>query len=129
MRVPPRQLICWIFAAALLPACQPGPTDPDGPVVRTPEPRPISSLPPRLASTGDLAVLPGPECRRCADPAGCPAGSASDVCLVQCSASGARRWDLGPLANHQCDPAAANFCEANGLGRLTDSCWGGYSAS
>lgn len=128
MRVPPLRHICWFFALTLS-ACQPGPTDPDGPIVRTPEPRPIASLPPRLAAAGDAAVLPAPACRRCAEPASCTRGADADVCLVQCSASGVRRWDLGTLGDNQCDPAAANFCEANGLGRLTDACWGGYSPS
>lgn len=128
MRVPPPRLICLIFAASWLSGCTPGPTDPDGPIMRTPEPRALTSLPPRIAAVGDhVAVAPAPECRSCADPAACTRSAETDVCLVQCSASGARRWDLGALGDRQCDPAAANFCEANGLGRLTDSCWGGYS--
>lgn len=128
MRTPPPRLICLILVVSWLAACMPGPgpTDPDGPIVRTPEPHAASQSPPRLAALGDVAVLPAPQCHACAD-ATCSRSAATDVCLVQCSSSGVRRWDLGLLDNHGCDPAAQNFCEANGLGRVTDSCWGGYS--
>lgn len=129
MRTPPPRLICLIFAVTWLAACTPGPgpTDPDGPIIRTPEPATATQLPPRrLAALGDTAVLPAPQCHACGDVT-CARSEPTDVCLVQCSSSGVRRWDLGLLGDHECDPAAQNFCEANGLGQVTDYCWGGYT--
>lgn len=129
MRIPPPRLIFWIVAVSWIGGCTPGPgpTDPDGPIIRTPEPKPVSQLPARqLAALGDAALLPAPQCHACGDSA-CARSTPDDVCLVQCSSSGVRRWDLGQLADPECDPAAHNFCEANGLGRVLDFCWGGYS--
>ena len=105
-----------------LATCNPGPTDPDGPIVRNPEP--VTAAPPRLAALETVA--PAPRCHACTG-ASCTRLAAGDVCLAQCSGSGVRRWDLGIPGGGQCDPNAANFCEANGLGRVTDSCWGGHS--
>jgi hypothetical protein len=130
MRTPPPRLIFVLFTALFAAACTPGPgpTDPDGPIIRSPEPVAAAQQPPRrlAALSDDTAVLSAPQCRACGE-AGCARTTADDVCLVQCSSSGIRRWDLGLLGDRECDPAARNFCEANGLGRVTDLCWGGYS--
>ena len=128
MRTPPPRLIVWIVAVSWIGGCTPGPgpTDPDGPIIHTPEPKSAAQLPARrLAALGD-ALLPAPQCHACGDTE-CARVDNDDVCLVQCSGSGVRRWDLGLLDNGACDPAAHNFCEANGLGRVLDFCWGGYS--
>lgn len=125
---PPRRLASLLFGFGLglaLASCTPGPTDPDGPIVHNPEPI-TRAAPPRLAALVDVAVAPAPQCHACGGSA-CIRSTAGDVCLVQCSGSGVRRWDLGVLGDGQCDPTAYNFCDANGLGRVTDFCWGGYS--
>lgn len=131
--------LACLLAAPLLPAgCTPGPTDPDGPIVRLGEPGEVvtpGTLRDR-GQTGSRKISPvrsaqhtQPHCWDCEQTGHCYRDDTENVCFAQCSETGKRIWDLGLLADGQCDPVAYDFCEANNLGKLTTFCWGGYMAA